>query len=89
MGLFDAVLAEWADERAEGRSYPGLDLLARCRLTIAPDTGDQAVTSEVLHARAPHPLTRDRYTETRELTEVAHCDQGRHTDALVMWGYAW
>ncbi|OLT03428.1 IS256 family transposase [Kocuria sp. CNJ-770] len=46
--LVGAVLAEQTDEWAEGRRYLGLEVLARCRLTVVADTG-----SEV----RPDPLT--------------------------------
>ena len=46
--LVGAVLAEQTDEWAEGRRYLGLEVLTRCRLTAADDTG-----SEV----NPDPLT--------------------------------
>ena len=36
--LVGAVLAEQTDEWAEGRRYLGLDVLARCRISIAPTT---------------------------------------------------
>ena len=36
--LVGAVLAEHTDEWAEGRRYLGLDLLARCRINLVPDT---------------------------------------------------
>ena len=39
--LVGAVLAEQSDEWAEGRRYLGLDLLARCRVSIVPDTEPQ------------------------------------------------
>ena len=37
--LVGAVLAEQTDEWAEGRRYLGLEVLARCRLTLGDDTG--------------------------------------------------
>jgi transposase-like protein len=36
--LVGAVLAEQTDEWAEGRRYLGLEVLARCRVNIVPDT---------------------------------------------------
>ena len=38
MRLVGAILAEQTDEWAEGRRYLGLDVLARCRVNIVPDT---------------------------------------------------
>jgi transposase-like protein len=35
--LVGAVLAEQHDEWTEGRRYLGLDILARSRITLAPD----------------------------------------------------
>jgi transposase-like protein len=43
--LVGAVLAEQTDEWAEGRRYLGLDILAKSRLTLVPNT-DQEVTEQ-------------------------------------------
>ena len=48
--LVGAVLAEQTDEWAEGRRYLGLDVLARCRLSIVPDTSTEEVTTSSLPA---------------------------------------
>ena len=48
--LVGAVLAEQTDEWAEGRRYLGLDVLARCRLTVVPDTSTEEVTTSSLPA---------------------------------------
>jgi hypothetical protein len=46
------VLAEQHDEWTEGRRYPGLDVLARARLTTVPDqpTGTGEVSTSHLPA---------------------------------------
>ena len=44
--LVGAVLAEQNDEWIEGRRYLGLDVLARSRVTIVPDSADQEVTTD-------------------------------------------
>src|SRR5699024_4038274 len=48
--LVGAVLAEQTDEWAEGRRYLGLDILARCRLSVVPDTSTEAVAPSSLPA---------------------------------------
>ena len=40
-----AVLAEQHDEWIEGRRYLGLDVLARSRMTLLPDTSSSEVTT--------------------------------------------
>jgi transposase-like protein len=45
--LVGAVLAEQHDEWTEGRRYLGLELLARVRTAIAPDTAEEANTDIV------------------------------------------
>lgn len=42
--LVGAVLAEQSDEWAEGRRYLGLEILARCRLSIVPDADEEVMT---------------------------------------------
>ena len=46
--LVGAVLAEQTDEWAEGRRYLGLDVLAKSRLTLVPDTGSEVATETAL-----------------------------------------
>lgn len=45
--LVGAVLAEQHDEWTEARRYLGLELLARARAVIAPDTAQEANTDTV------------------------------------------
>ena len=49
---FKLFLAEQTDEWAEGRRYLGLDILAKSRLTLIPDTGTEATTDTVLELSA-------------------------------------
>jgi len=46
------VLAEQTDEWADGRRYLGLDILARSRLTVVPDTGTEVIDQPVLELSA-------------------------------------
>ena len=50
--LVGTVLAEQTDEWAEGRRYLGLDILAKSRLTLIPDTGTETTTDTVLELSA-------------------------------------
>ena len=50
--LVGAVLAEQTDEWAEGRRYLGLDLLAKSRLSLVPDTGSEVTTDTALQLSA-------------------------------------
>ena len=50
--LVGAVLAEQTDEWAEGRRYLGLDILAKSRLTLVPDSGKEEATDTVLELSA-------------------------------------
>ena len=56
--LVGAVLAEQHDEWAEGRRYLGVDILARSRVTLVPDT---------THGGAPHqrPAGAQRLTPAK------------------------
>jgi hypothetical protein len=50
--LVGAVLAEQHDEWTEGRRYLGIDILARSRVTLVPDT-----TQEVHHTSSLQALS--------------------------------
>jgi len=48
--LIGAVLAEQHDEWAEQRRYLGVDLMARCRAALEPQTSEEAVTATIAGA---------------------------------------
>jgi len=50
--LVGAVLAEQTDEWAEGRRYLGLDILAKSRLRLMPNTSPEEVTDSILELSA-------------------------------------
>ncbi|MCB1298025.1 MAG: transposase, partial [Microthrixaceae bacterium] len=50
--LVGAVLAEQTDEWAEGRRYLGLDILAKSRLTLVTDTGNEVTEQPILELSA-------------------------------------
>jgi putative transposase len=50
--LVGAVLAEQTDEWAEGRRYLGLDILAKSRLTLVPDTRQEVIEQPDLELSA-------------------------------------
>ena len=50
--LVGAVLAEQTDEWVEGRRYLGLEILAKSRLTLVPDTGAEVNTDTILELSA-------------------------------------
>jgi putative transposase len=55
--LVGAVLAEQHDEWTEGRRYLGLDVLARSRVTLAPDTTSSTDTNASTKEMTDQPLT--------------------------------
>lgn len=50
--LVGAVLVEQSDEWAEGRRYLGLDVLARCRMSLVPDPEGEVIGESPLELRA-------------------------------------
>lgn len=46
--LLGGVLAEQTDEWAEGRRYLGLEVLARSRMRVLPNTGDEVVADSFI-----------------------------------------
>ena len=50
--LVGAVLAEQTDEWAEGRRYLGIDILAKSRLTLVPNTGSEVTDQPALELSA-------------------------------------
>ena len=56
--LVGAVLAEQHDEWTEGRRYLGLDVLARCRITLATDNpGEPSNQAKEVTTGTAEPLT--------------------------------
>ncbi len=50
--LVGAILAEQTDEWTEGRRYLGLDILAKSRLTLVANTGDEVTEQPALELSA-------------------------------------
>ena len=80
--LVGAVLAEQHDEWTEGRRYLGLDVLARSRLTLAPDTtgGDPSQRppgAQRLTTTEDHALTAKHHARGLDLARIRRL-RGRH-----------